>query len=397
MDSEELARRRLARLREELVDEETPLPLDGALGETLLEEILYGRYPNTHEGWVPCYGSLVFRAGASDWLQRQRQASVIRVDDHHPYLLRQFADGASAFLVRDTERILGLIFFNHSMEYEANLVELNRSSDALIVQRTSHNLVRIYAEESVTAWNGIEWTSKPHARRLQAPISRLVPQAAPEILQGLLDLCVYWISPRNQGATIVWYLHDADLDLQRDLSLSKSVAIPPLSVTNRDYFGGLMNALNQIDGAAVVLKSGELARLGVMLQSSDQTDRLVPAIGGARHTSARRFSFDEARALVFVVSTEGPVSVFSDGARIALVESRPTTPKLREGIDSVASLDEDGERIHPCPSCGKSLLIRAINFDGWEGPTKELACPACNKLVQVYAYDALIVGVRKQL
>ena len=57
--------------------------------------------------------------------------------------------------------------------------------------------------------------------------------------------------------------------------------------------------------------------MGVQLLTSEHSRALDP-IGGTRHTSALRFSADEPGALVFVVSSNGPLSVFRHGARLAL-------------------------------------------------------------------------------
>jgi len=44
---------------------------------------------------------------------------------------------------------------------------------------------------------------------------------------------------------------------------------------------------------------------------------------GTRHTSAARHTYDCPDVLAFVVSTDGPVTVFSDGRRIAELKADP--------------------------------------------------------------------------
>ena len=57
------------------------------------------------------------------------------------------------------------------------------------------------------------------------------------------------------------------------------------------------------------------------------TDRARDALevtGGTRHTSARCYSYDEPRTLVITVSEDGPVTVFSHGAKLVELAPRST-------------------------------------------------------------------------
>jgi DNA integrity scanning protein DisA with diadenylate cyclase activity len=57
-----------------------------------------------------------------------------------------------------------------------------------------------------------------------------------------------------------------------------------------------------------------LRRLGVRLVPSTAAEENVEALGGTRHTSGRRYSYDDPRATVIAVSEDGPVSVLRNGA-----------------------------------------------------------------------------------
>jgi len=48
----------------------------------------------------------------------------------------------------------------------------------------------------------------------------------------------------------------------------------------------------------------------------------IEARAGTRHTSAQRFSYDFAKGIIFVVSSDGPVTVFSDGMSVTDLEVR---------------------------------------------------------------------------
>ena len=91
----------------------------------------------------------------------------------------------------------------------------------------------------------------------------------------------------------------------------------PTSPAETDFqdpaFQRRVNLLRQLDRAALITPEGRLDRLGAGLVASDDARRRVAATHGTRHTSGRRFSYDEPGALVVVVSEEGPVSIYWDG------------------------------------------------------------------------------------
>ena len=58
---------------------------------------------------------------------------------------------------------------------------------------------------------------------------------------------------------------------------------------------------------------GVLRRLGVRLVPSSAAEDSVDAFGGTRHTSGRRYSYDDPSATVIAVSDNGPVTVLRNG------------------------------------------------------------------------------------
>jgi DNA integrity scanning protein DisA with diadenylate cyclase activity len=71
------------------------------------------------------------------------------------------------------------------------------------------------------------------------------------------------------------------------------------------------------DGALLVGRNGCLLAVSVILRPSRASEQVVPPMKGTRHTSAARHTYDCPDVLAFVVSTDGPVTVFSDGQRVA--------------------------------------------------------------------------------
>ena len=79
----------------------------------------------------------------------------------------------------------------------------------------------------------------------------------------------------------------------------------------------LLHQARYRDGAMLIAHDGRLLAVNVILRASHASERAVPPSGGTRHTSAARHTFDCPEVLAFVVSADGPVTVFSDGHRIA--------------------------------------------------------------------------------
>src|SRR6476469_7525372 len=88
---------------------------------------------------------------------------------------------------------------------------------------------------------------------------------------------------------------------------------PPLRIRTASHLAPLRHALAQVDGAAVFDADGVLRQLGVRLVPSATAEDAVEALGGTRHTSGRRYSFDDPSATVIAVSTDGPVTVLREG------------------------------------------------------------------------------------
>ena len=376
-------RRSLHRLREELVDARFPAEIDGRHGDALLQEIHYARRPPVHERYVPTYGALVFPGRVSEAIVGPQQATMVDSTDLTAEQARRFADGRGCFLVRDETGVRALACFEHSVEYEANLVALQRNSGAAVVQRTRQDIVKVFAAGTVVTWDRVRWMHKPYADRFQRVVLDLVPDCPESVLAGLLEFCVHWLSPGFHGATLVWNLDGPAADLA-GVERSSTRRIPPLSVRRREHFPAILSALAQTDGAALVDPDGRISTLSTTLLVSAEAARIVPAVKGTRHTSARRFSFDQPSTLVAVVSDDGPVSIFQAGARIALVETSTGQDPATPGGDTA------GEETRRCSRC-----TRAIRIDlppGWDRQVV-LTCPVCGESLGIAPAGSVTKGV----
>jgi hypothetical protein len=389
-----LVSRRAARLREELVDLDVPLPIESPGGELLLEELDYARHPALHEGRAPRYGAVVSLGGTAPAWEQLSAPTRLEPAGSDLAVLRRLADGRASFVVRRPEKADGLVCFDAVLASEAHAVHLRRETNAFVIQRTGTGVVRVCGPEGVVTWDGTQWSFKPLAEHHAAAIRRLAPDVSPEVLAGLLELCVHWLSAGRIGATLVLSLLGDPRRLAR-VELSAAMSVPPLQVTRREHLPLLRSVLAQTDRAALVASDGMVTTLGVGLRPSDRAVSLVDSTGGTRHSSARRFSFDEPSVIVFVVSAGGPVSVFSDGAPAATVRSDPCRSGFTPVTLRTTPPDPGGEATVRCERCGRALLIDEIRFSGWRGGSEQLSCPVCGAGIVLDVYRAAIRGVRK--
>jgi hypothetical protein len=112
------------------------------------------------------------------------------------------------------------------------------------------------------------------------------------------------------------------------------------------------------------------------LASSDRAIELVKAEGGLRHTSAKRYSFDDPDSLVFVVSHDGPVTVYSDGMNIIQLRDGPT---YASRLISVRPDPDIGDYVQTqCAGCDRRLVVGGSPAGDPVLPTT-LDCPICER------------------
>lgn len=319
--------RRLRRLREELLDADVPLDVDDDHGQALLEELDYARFPPTHEGTSPVFGALIVPDEVIDPARLGFPALVDAADvDRH--VIRILADGRTSFVARRQDGSLALVSFDRTIEHEATAVQVANRAGITVIQRQYTGSIRVFAPTGVVTWDGARWWSKPLASQLAATIRAARPELLSPVLDGLTEFCVHWLSAGRVGALLVWHTESPGSPSQGPLGhlgLGASIAIPCLDMTNRQHFAALRSALAQTDRAALVSPDGRVDRIGVALRWSDGAVDEVPPYRGTRHTSARRFTRDEPRAVVFAVSSSGPVSVMHSGEVISVAAPTPPT------------------------------------------------------------------------
>lgn len=302
------------RLAEELAEDGIKLE-DDVMRPRLLDELDYARRIPMFEGRRPLYGSFCMPPG-SDVHAADGIADLVELDGMPQEMARTFADGRSAFIVHRHEEPPLLVCFDRAVQYEAELVRLQESTGAHIVQRTPlYGQIRLFAERRVISWDGGRWTDRPTAAALLTALRQAAPDLDPKVAHGLLDLAVHWLSPARVGSTIV--VHEEGFQWAA-MDVATKFHAPRLSITNRRHFPALFASLQQHDLATLVTGDGSVMYLGVGLRSTVEAERAVDSNRGMRHRSAQRFSYDHPSTTIAVVSDNGPVTIFRGGRSIGL-------------------------------------------------------------------------------
>ena len=182
--------------------------------------------------------------------------------------------------------------------------------EATIVQRHPAGTVRVVGPSGVHRWQGISWHHEPPVASWLEALTADSAEGDPAVLKAMLVFAVHDLGSLGIGALLV-YRPDSEPGPPVEERLPEP---PPLRVRQASHLAPLRHALAQIDGAAIFDGEGILRQLGVRLVPSKASERTVDAMGGTRHTSGRRYSYDDRHATVIAVSEDGPVSVFRSGS-----------------------------------------------------------------------------------
>ena len=185
------------------------------------------------------------------------------------------------------------------------------------------------------------------------------------------------------GATIVWWLKEFPINHNELLSTGKDLSAFNFSILDELNSNVFCHFFSQIDGATFINPNGEFFRTGVHLKNSNKSRDIIPEHKGTRHTSAQRFSFDFSETLVITVSSDGPVTIFSDGVSIAKLKIHPSykaahdlKKQFPEEVNEISNYSHECI----CLGCGKRLVIEQVNFSG-HNKMIDVHCFVCNFLI----------------
>ena len=307
----EAATGRLRRLAEEL--DESGLRPDETEGfhEMLIEEIDHALRPAVHERRVVSCGTILEpKSDGATWAS-SAQLDITRGPANQPLEdARRFADGLSSWIVRRMDGTNEWMVFDRPAGSERDLVVLAGVLDATIVQRHPDGSVRVVGTFGVLRWRGFTWHYEPPVGMWIDTVAASAKHGDAQVLEAMLEFAVHDLGSRGIG-TLLIYRPDDEPGPRVEERLP---APPPLRIRHAPHLAPLRHALAQVDGAAIFDADGVLRQLGVRLVPSSAAEESVDAFRGTRHTSGRRYSFDDPLATVIAVSEDGPVSVLRNGA-----------------------------------------------------------------------------------
>ncbi|HLT15865.1 MAG TPA: diadenylate cyclase [Acidimicrobiales bacterium] len=302
---------RLRRLAEDLTEAGYEFRDDEVCRGMLLDEVRHAIHPPVHERRVARMGSIIDpRNPPEEWARVADLEVLERPLEAQPLdWARRFADGRSSWLVRRPEGRSSWVVFDRPAGSERDLSVLVRAFDATVVQRHENGTVRVADRGGVWRWERFDWHHEPDIESWIDLVGSCGEGAAPEVLRALLEFAVHDLGADGIGAILV-LRPDTDIGPAIEARLPLP---PPLDITRPMSLAPLRHALAQVDGAAVFDPAGTLRQLGVRLVPSPEAERVVDGLQGMRHTSSRRYSYDDPLATVVVVSEDGPVTVLRKG------------------------------------------------------------------------------------
>jgi hypothetical protein len=316
--------RRLGRLVEELA--EHGLDLDGSAPwhDLAVRELDYALRPHVHERRVPTYGSLVEPTTPMDVWEGETLLNI----DRRPLGptpmadARAYADGIVSWLIRRVDGQDEWVVLDRPAGSERDVVVLAHALGAVAVQRHPSGVVRLAGDFGVYRWDGLDWHHEPPVGTWLDTVRACVAHGDRVVLQTLLEFAVHDLGARGIGAILVYGPDERLLERHEH----RLAVPPPLRVTLPFDLAPLRHALTQVDGATFFDDEGVLRRIGVRLVPSAEAEGAVDALGGTRHTSGRRYSWDDRGAIVIVVSEDGPVSVLRGGRVLGESPHEPHEP-----------------------------------------------------------------------
>jgi len=350
--------------------------------ETLISEIAACLIAVHHERQIPPFGVLFCNYDLSN-------RDGVKVIDINPspteiQEARSLTDGSRTFLTYFASDTPRLAILDDAVSDELGLLDLATAVQGLAVKRDDSGLVRLVQDGQIWLVDNRQWLRKARLWDYMEQVESCLgypPSTLILPLSSLLRLSYHFLSSQNIGTTLVWRVINESQKTMEGLShRGIDVAELGLSVTDDSTYPILGHLLKYHDGAAIVSPEGEVEYIATHLTYGEDTARLVQPDRGTRHTSARRFSFEHEETIVYVVSQDGPVSVYSDGYKVAELASEMASrhaDRLKKMVPSKAPDVESSVLDIRCKECGRSIRIEEVVVYGWK-ERESVNCPCCS-------------------
>jgi hypothetical protein len=250
-------------------------------------------------------------------------------------VIRSLADARHSLVLVVKGQPPQLLLLHERMDTDQDYASHAVWVDGVIICNDGTGTVRIVTDSSVTMVEGRRWIAKDLVYEAADDIVQVVPAADGEVVRRLLELSHHRISPNKFGATLLYLLTEQPVTLRRR---DEGIDVTTLNLSVLDAADEplLLHQARYRDGALLIGRDGRLLAVNVILRPTRASEQAVAATKGTRHTSAARHTYDCPDMLAFVVSTDGPVTVFCDGRRIADLK-RAAFRKTADMIDGLAA------------------------------------------------------------
>lgn len=315
--------------------------------------------PQVHENQICPYGALIAR---DDDVDKFGQLEDINDEEQ----LRNAADGKSTLRYSTKDKSRQLLRLKRPLNSQDECSALASWVNGVVVRVSSNHVIWVASGDFVTTIDTKAGWNRPSTIQIVSELMQLVPDTDRDALSAIAKLAYARFSPEKIGTTLLYSLAEDRADHQ---SAGTPMRNRNLNAKNLADWPLIEHELKHTDGAAVFERGGLLLRKSVMLDPTPQSTA-IRTERGARHTSACRHTFDRSDILAFVVSADGPVTVFSDGVPSrSLILSEQEMPWNPSGGEMWAAEQE-------CPNCRVRLLIRRVILYGFR-EREEAFCPIC--------------------
>jgi DNA integrity scanning protein DisA with diadenylate cyclase activity len=348
--------------------------------KTILNELSIVIASEAHEGLIPSVGVLFVEVAAELY-----GVDYVLVSVEHIEMARKFANGIDCFLIYEKDIFFGLVYFKEPISNELLLVRAFPPSGGLFVQRGAGGIIKFFQGNNIILLENRNWYRKPLIKEAAWKISRCVSEINHNVLNTVLEFAFHLLSPIPKvGATIVWWLNEIPKDNVELLTTGIEMNDFRFSLLDEKKANSFCHFFSLIDGATYVNSGGDILRTGIHLKNSNKSRTIIPELKGTRHTSAKRFSYDFTNTLVITISSDGPVTIFSDGVNIAGLSIHPSYKSAHDlrKILPEKQLDITSSTYELiCHYCGKNLVVEQVNVFEWD---KDLIlnCPICQGILK---------------
>lgn len=359
----------------------------------LLQEARCLLAPSVHEGAIVRYGIVAAHKFEVP------TGAVLAPAMAAPDVCRYLADGSNSFAIIEAGQFLGTLLLPKPLISEGDFVLFREQARAELVGVVLKSGEAVFCTAAgVALQHHRRWHFKPTVRTSLAALVDHASNIDRRLAEGVLSFCSHVLSPNKVGASIVLEMVPLPEGAREAAKPQVNLEALPFNMHGKSLLA-LASILATHDGATVVAPDGGIRGIGAQLVVSQQARSLICEDSGTRHTSARRFSYDWPEVVVFTVSADGPVSVFSDGALIAQVQfgEDPFPSDFFEYINNERGGDvQYSEWDEKCPRCGKTHELRDVLVPGWR-ERENVSCFVCGETVASVKTFALTARLVKRL